>query len=274
LIHDILKPLLLLLGLLLFFIFFLELGFQLLLLLPQLDKLFVSFSPVDQAFSVQFFGPVNIVVLVPDTPGISFFDLSDTVIGHSFQGRLFLQFHPSHISGHLENLAFVLSECEGNVVLGKDIGLWCGSFIKAVFVVYQDVGHVEGFSEFDVIIVRLLLVFIVKGGAHGWKAVVVDDVLSDFSDVSFLLSKIQCYVASLELRSFGDDFHGDFMLVGNKLEERDAGRLLKPAGDEGAQKLAQFDGVFGLGLFTIYEMVQYNAPVRCLFLLASLLALK
>lgn len=64
------------------------------------------------------------------------------------------------------------------------------------------------------------------------------------------------------------------MLVGNKLEEGDAGSLLEPSGDEGAQELPKFDGIFGLGLFPIYEMVQYNAPVRWLFLFVPLHALK
>ena len=64
------------------------------------------------------------------------------------------------------------------------------------------------------------------------------------------------------------------MLVGYKLEEGDAGSLLEPSGDEGTQELPQLDGIFGLGLFPIYEMVQYNAPVRCLFLLVPLHALK
>lgn len=64
------------------------------------------------------------------------------------------------------------------------------------------------------------------------------------------------------------------MLVGNKLQEGDAGGLLKPSGDEGAQELPELDGIFGLGLFPIYEMVQYNAPVLCLFLLAPLQALE
>ena len=36
------------------------------------------------------------------------------------------------------------------------------------------------------------------------------------------------------------------------------------------EELAELDGVFGWGLFPIYEMVQYNAVVRCLFLVVDL----
>jgi hypothetical protein len=84
----------------------------------------------------------------------------------------------------------------------------CRSFVETIVVLYEDVGRVEGFSELKVIIVGLLLVFVVEGGSHGRKAVVVDDVLPDFSDVCLLLSKSigtypVCSLGALEMIFIG-----------------------------------------------------------------------
>lgn len=47
----------------------------------------------------------------------------------------------------------------------------------------------------------------------------------------------------------------------NELEEGVGVDFLKRSGDEGVEELLEFDGVFGRGLFAIYEMVQYNGLV-------------
>ena len=53
----------------------------------------------------------------------------------------------------------------------------------------------------------------------------------------------------------------------DELKEGVGGCFFKVAGDITVQELLQLDGVFGWCFFTIYEMVQYNRLVLCLFLL-------
>ena len=56
------------------------------------------------------------------------------------------------------------------------------------------------------------------------------------------------------------------MFKRDKLKEGVERYLLKRSGDAGVEKLLELVGIFGGDLFPIYEMVQYNAPVLCLFL--------
>ena len=60
------------------------------------------------------------------------------------------------------------------------------------------------------------------------------------------------------------------MFEGNKLEERVGSNFFETFVHEGTQELLQFQRIFRCLFFTIYEMVQYNAPVLCLFLLVLL----
>jgi hypothetical protein len=59
------------------------------------------------------------------------------------------------------------------------------------------------------------------------------------------------------------------MLRRNKLQKHVGPCLLEATSSKGPEELAQLKGIFGGGLFSIYEMVQYNRPLL-LLLLATL----
>lgn len=51
------------------------------------------------------------------------------------------------------------------------------------------------------------------------------------------------------------DFERDFVFVGDELQEHVEFGFFEALGDEAAEKLLQFEGIFVCGLFTIYEIV-------------------
>ena len=129
--------------------------------------------------------------MVANTFNVPFLDFSNTMISHSLQSRLFLQFHSSHISRHLEYLSFVLTQSKRYLSFREDIVSFLRFLRETVLILNQNVSKVDWFPELSLFIIGLLLIISIKISSHWRKTIAVDLILPHFSYISFFLNKVK-----------------------------------------------------------------------------------
>ena len=108
LVHNVLKSFFLFFGLMFFFHSLFQFSLEFFFFLFDFSQISFSLSPVNQAFSVKFFSPVDIVVLVFNAFDVSFFNLFHAQVGKFFANGLSLEFLSGKDSRHFEDFPFAV----------------------------------------------------------------------------------------------------------------------------------------------------------------------
>lgn len=90
LIHNVLQSLFLFFGFMFFFLSLFQLSLKLLFFLLDFSQILFSFSPVNEALSMQFFSTVDVFILILDAFDVSSFDLFHAKVGKFFADGLSL----------------------------------------------------------------------------------------------------------------------------------------------------------------------------------------